>query len=295
MCFPCFWATFVLLQPGSLPDGIRQGASVPFLRRTLLIHLWCDLPVKFPSQMQRSHCYCSMRWKHFQCCLNMLFRSVARKMATWIRRVGRERKSLDSTLPSPANVGIFSADAEAWLEQEHAFNVLCSWCGGVAGAGLTMNQWAAKTDRPCLCHSLSAPRSSWVQELISERERTKSPPYLSRKQDISGWLAWVHPSWVNEPPEGGFTEACSSWCCNHWQLGGYSHSSNGHVVPSALEQLQGSSAEFIHQGLSVLGQPWAGGLSVLVGNPWKYPTGQGSARHSVSLPKGSSLNLPSAL
>lgn len=133
--------------------------------------------------MRRSHCYCSMRWKHFQCCLNMLFRSVARKMATWIRGVGRERKSLDSILTAPANAGIFSADVEAWLE--HAFVVLCFWYGSVAGSW-TGNEQVGCKDRPCLCHSISAPRSWWVYELISERERTRSSPYRLGKQYISG-------------------------------------------------------------------------------------------------------------
>lgn len=130
MCFLCSWATFVLLQPGSLIywwNETRQGASHPFLGKMLLSHLCCDFPEKYPFQMRRSCCYWSLRQKYFQSCLNMLFRSVARKMAAWIRKeVGRGGKSLDGTLTFPANAGFFSASTEAQLEI--IFVVFCAPC-----------------------------------------------------------------------------------------------------------------------------------------------------------------------
>lgn len=113
---------FSCRQEASLMGWGKTGWFSPFLGKGAPER---DSPEKCPFQTQRSCCRWSMRRKYFQCCLNMLFRSIARKMATWIRRgVGRGGKSLDSTLTSSANAGFFSASTEAQLEI--TFIVFCA-------------------------------------------------------------------------------------------------------------------------------------------------------------------------
>jgi len=150
-CFLCSWATSVLLQPGSFTGAVRQDKddSLPFLGKALLSHLWCDFSELYPFQMWRSCCYWSMRRKYFQCCLNMLFRSIGRKMATWIRGGvgGGGGRSLSSALPPPASTGFFSAGAEGHLEIP--FVVSCTLHTSVTMSKWTGNEREDLRQKPC--------------------------------------------------------------------------------------------------------------------------------------------------
>lgn len=112
----------------------------------------------------------------------------------------------------------------------------------------TANEPAGCKDRPCLVLSVSAPRSWWVYEIISERERTKKTRYTR--------IIGLTVSILGDPASrGGFTEVHHAVVMLTRAAQGVLPSHTGRVVPSAPQQLRGNTAE------PMAWVCWAGGLS----------------------------------
>lgn len=223
------------------------------------------------------------------------------------KRSWKRRKVIRRHLDIPCQCRIFLCQHRSTV-RDHICCLLCSLYTPVTLSSWTGNKREGCKQKPCLYHPTSVYLFPGVLTNVSETERESKVLSLSlwktRYIRIIALTASIWGEWVSRRCFWGGTVITFLWQpLTGGVLAEIAHMifppGNGQAVPGVQQQHQGALGvcreESKANSLSALG--WVLGWRDVSngGKPKKRPIGQGFAEHSVSLPRGSSLNLPVAL